>query len=113
VNHCSVETLAVSGGLLPGLTHLVCEDFILREHTMDRSLLSPVRITTGLFNNCAGMLGFDAHWHFQSPSDKSTVTDSHLKDLGLWFPGKQHARDAARHLVLFLKKYQMQLRNID
>lgn len=37
----------------------------------------------------------------QSPgSAKQFVTDAQLRKLGLWQPGKDHARDAIRHLVL-------------
>jgi hypothetical protein len=31
---------------------------------------------------------------------KRFVSDKQLKSLGLWYPGKDHARDAIRHLVL-------------
>lgn len=37
----------------------------------------------------------------QQPGDaKKLVTDARLKQLGLYRPGQDHARDAARHLVL-------------
>lgn len=37
----------------------------------------------------------------QSPAAaKRFVTDSQLRKIGLWQPGKDHARDAIRHLVL-------------
>lgn len=34
----------------------------------------------------------------------STVTDDRQKDMGLWVPGKPHARDAVKHAVTFLKR---------
>lgn len=38
----------------------------------------------------------------QTPGDaKKFATDARLKHLGLWVPGKDHARDAARHWLLF------------
>lgn len=33
---------------------------------------------------------------------KGFVKDDHLKKLGLWMPGQQHARDATRHLIYYL-----------
>jgi hypothetical protein len=90
---------------LAGLTHIVCEDFILNRMGSDRALLSPVRLNTGLYNILAsGDSEVDCDWHLQSPSDKSVVTDEQLKSLDLWFKGQQHARDAARHMVLFLRR---------
>lgn len=42
----------------------------------------------------------------QSPgSAKQFVTDAQLRKLGLWQPGKDHARDAIRHLVLGIVSY--------
>jgi len=39
----------------------------------------------------------------QSPSDaKAFVTDEKLKRLGWYTPGKDHARDATRHLVTYM-----------
>lgn len=39
----------------------------------------------------------------QTPaSAKTFVTDEKLKVMGLWVPGKQHARDALRHLIYYL-----------
>jgi hypothetical protein len=39
----------------------------------------------------------------QSPAQaKSFATDDKLRRLGWWVPGQDHARDALRHLVVFL-----------
>lgn len=100
-----LRTSLVTGGRLVGLSHLCVEDFILRERTSQRSLLSPVRITSGLYQELYGDSGFDFDWHVQSASDKSVVSDELLRELNLYWPGKPHACDAARHLVLFLRKY--------
>lgn len=101
---------------LPGLSHVVCEDFIIRIGSTNRNLLSPVRLTTAIYNGLAssglggeggeGGLseGVAVDFHLQSPSDKSIVTDSVLRDLDLYWPGKPHACDAARHMVLALSK---------
>lgn len=34
---------------------------------------------------------------------KGVVTDKRLKSWGLWVPGQQHARDAIRHAVTYLR----------
>lgn len=34
----------------------------------------------------------------------STMTDDRLKALGFWLPGKEHARDATRHAITFVKR---------
>lgn len=39
----------------------------------------------------------------QMPSAKSVVSDDRLKRHGLWLPGKPHATDAVRHLVVRLR----------
>ena len=42
---------------------------------------------------------------FQQPSlAMSTMTDDRLKEAGFWVSGKEHARDAARHALTFLKR---------
>jgi len=37
---------------------------------------------------------------------KTTVTDSRLKSAKLWIPGKDHARDAIRHLVYYIRGHR-------
>lgn len=92
-----------SGGAVPRITHVVIEDFILRERTQTRDLLSPVRITAALY-----VLLCQHSWKMkvvlQSASDKSVINDDRLRRLGLWATGQQHARDANRHLTLWLRK---------
>lgn len=54
-----------------------------------------------------GVLKFLSYTHGcrlieQTPGDaKRFATDARLKKLHLWVPGKDHARDAARHAVLW------------
>jgi hypothetical protein len=94
----------VSGGRIGQVTDVVIEDFILRERTKSRNLLSPVRLTAGIVQEVLRspiQMGLT----IQSPSDaKGTVTDERLKALGLWQVGQIHARDACRHLALFLRR---------
>jgi hypothetical protein len=97
-------THTATAGKVPGITDVVIEDFVLRERTKDRSLLSPVRITFGLEHEL-WMSPDNFFTTKQQPSDaKSTVTDDRLKRWGMWTVGQQHARDATRHLILFLRK---------
>jgi len=80
----------------------VIEDFILRQFRMDRALLSPVRLTAA-FRYAVGE-GPAARSFVQQPSlAMTTMTDERLHALGYYerTVGKQHARDALRHLFTF------------
>jgi hypothetical protein len=83
---------------------VVVEDFTLRQMRMDRELLSPVRVTAALGYEL-WKTGRD--YHVQTPADaKRVCTDDRLKEWGVYDPtgGMQHARDADRHAILFLRK---------
>lgn len=82
---------------------VVIEDFILRRSEMNRSLLSPVRLGFGLVHQMR-VDGMRAPV-FQSPSDKAVINDERLRKMGLWISGQPHARDAMRHLVLYLRRH--------
>ncbi len=42
---------------------------------------------------------------FQQPSlAMTTITDDRQKAMGFWIPGKEHARDATKHALTFLKR---------
>lgn len=98
------RTSLVNGkSLVPHLTDLVVEDFILRLQTQSRDLLSPVRQSARLAV-LAHQHQWQMTWTLQSPSDKGVITDDRLRSHGLWIVGQQHARDACRHLVLHLRK---------
>lgn len=92
----------------PVLSVVRAEDFVLRQRTMDRSLLSPVRINAKLSYALHGSdIEFD---DTQSSSDaKSTVTDDRLKRWGLYEPGRPHRNDAMRHLILWLRHLRQDL----
>lgn len=83
---------------------VVIEDFVLRQMRMDRELLSPVRVTAALGYS----LWKDGRdYHVQGPADaKNICSDSRLKAWGMYDStgGLQHARDADRHAILFLRK---------
>lgn len=86
---------------------VVIEDFNLRQMRMDRDLLSPVRITSAI-GYSMWLAGRD--YHVQSPSDaKNVCSDERLKQWRVYDSsgGLQHARDADRHAILFLRKAKM------
>lgn len=85
---------------------LVIEDFLLRKKVMDRELLSPVRLCAAL-ELAVEYEGLGMTLHRQSPSEAKTMaTDDRLKAWGLYARagGQQHARDADRHSITFLRK---------
>lgn len=85
---------------------VVIEDFVLRERSQSRSLLSPVRLTS-MFIDRLNESNYNLDICIQSPNDKSIITDRMLKAHGLFVPGKQHANDAARHSLLFTRKVKV------
>lgn len=83
---------------------VVIEDFVLRTQRMDRDLLSPVRVTSAL-GYALWRKGRD--YHVQQPADaKRTCSDDRLKQWRMYDStgGLQHARDADRHAILFMRK---------
>lgn len=84
----------------------VIEDFILRERSMARELLSPVRLTSALewaIDESDLQISLDR----QTPAEaKGTATDDRLKQWGLYSRagGMQHARDADRHAIVFFRR---------
>lgn len=87
---------------------IVIEDFNLRQLRMDRDLLSPVRITSAL--GIIIWLEDGREYHVQSASDaKSVCSDARLKEWRMYDRdgSLQHARDADRHAILFLRKAKM------
>lgn len=96
--------LAEQWGVTDAL-HLAIEDFTLRERTMDRSLLSPVRMTSGMLALLESSDDLNVVVHLNSSGDAmGTVTDVVLERLGLYRAGMRHANDAARHAVLTMRK---------
>lgn len=95
---------------------MVIEDFILRSAIKGRELLSPVRIGhkidyqlwRGLKVASGERLQFEPYW--QSPGDaKSVMTDERLKLMAMYTPGPDHARDATRHALMWLRKHRVDL----
>lgn len=89
----------------PGIA-VVVEDFILRAERKEKSreLLSPVRITAKLESYLWRM---QCKMFLQQPAQaKTTVTDERLRLWGCIPPDglTDHARDADRHVILFLRR---------
>lgn len=85
---------------------VVIEDFLLRKKSMDRELLSPVRLTAAL-EYAVEEQAMQMTLHRQQPSEAKTgADDERLKRWNLYkrAGGQQHARDADRHAIIFLKK---------
>lgn len=102
---CQAMGSRASAGVVPEISTVCIEDFILREWTQDRSLLSPVRVGAKVEYSMAVSGVIKADVHLQSSSDaKRTVTDERLKRWGFWVEGQPHARDALRHLLLFMRE---------
>lgn len=101
-----------------------CEDFILRKFERGRELLAPVRMNaafsyamrrgvtfvrdgrTGEHKPEVDRSGY-VTIHYQQPAlAMTTMTDDRLKALGYYerTVGLQHARDAVRHCITFLKR---------
>lgn len=102
--HVAAEMLALAMAWPHAV--LVIEDFILRTQSKSRDVLSPVRLTFGLEFGLA-MREDPRRLFTQSARDaKSTCTDDRLKEWGYYKRegGEEHARDADRHSLLFLRR---------
>lgn len=83
---------------------VVVEDFIVRQYNQSRDFLSPVRITAALSQ---WLWQQQREYFVQQPAyAKTTATDERLKSWGLYssLGGLNHARDADRHAITFLRK---------
>lgn len=91
----------VAIGLGYGCKMWVIEDFVLHGggHSSERAGLEPVRVTSAMLV----MLEDRGVVCLSAVSGKSVITDDRLKRWGLWEPGKPHAMDAMRHLVLYAR----------
>lgn len=101
---CCAIGKRVSRGKVPMVTHLVGEGFNFREKTQSRYMLSPIRVLAAAeaFMTMHACLA-GATVSTQMPAAKGIVTDERLERWGLWQPGKPHANDAIRHLIVLLR----------
>jgi hypothetical protein len=84
---------------------ILIEDFILRQFSMGRELLSPVRITAML--EMWATIGYtEPRMVFKQQSElaKSAITDKRLRAWKLYRPGQEHARDAQRHALTLFRR---------
>lgn len=102
-----VLSVDASPGLVTGI-----ETFLPRRISFDAEFLSPVRIRAGVeFQMSVGSV---LSGHFgaairplatQAPSEALPVmTDVRLRGLRMYTPGADHARDATRHALLWIRK---------
>jgi hypothetical protein len=77
----------------------IVESFTITASTARKSPQPDALETIGVLKFLARRSG--ARLEEQMPSAaKRFVSDTQLRNLNLWYPGKDHARDAIRHLVL-------------
>ena len=89
------------------VTHVLIEDFRLRMFSMDPNLLTPVRMTSAILSFLEMSETLIVEVVFQSPSDKSIITNEMLRKRGMWHVGGGgHANDASRHLLTYLRKHR-------
>jgi hypothetical protein len=82
----------------------VYEGFKLRMMSMEDNLLAPVRINA-IWKDRMRASGARIPIFQQQPGEaKRVVTDARLKEWSVYKPGMEHARDAERHAILFLRR---------
>lgn len=84
-----------------------CEGFTLQMNSTDYWLLEPVRFLAVLQDRLRES-GSGMGVEVQQPGERSVITDARLRLWGLWKPGSDHARDAQRHGLAFLRRYASQ-----
>jgi hypothetical protein len=83
-----------------------CEGFTLMMNSKDHWLLEPVRFLSVLQDR---LRETEVRVEVQGATDaKTTITDNRLKTWGLYVPGSDHARDAQRHGLLYLRRFSTQ-----
>lgn len=100
-----------SESVKPLRVHVVVEGFVINRKpgSMKREGLSPVRIASSLeallYLNAPSGMEWEQEPVYQLAAEaKGFVTDARLRDWGMWHVGKEHARDASRHLITKLAK---------
>lgn len=84
---------------------LLIEDFILRQKRKDRDLLSPVRLTAKV--EWANWMWWGLPLIKQQPSlAKTSINDARLRSWDAWAIGEEHARDANRHNITLVRRFQ-------
>ena len=104
-----ISRMIVKGARAIGAHVVVMESFQLRPGVALKGddALSPVRIASMVeYGMCIGELGsLYVSMQLQTPSQgKSVMTDARMRAVGCWWPGQDHAVDAARHLLTFVRR---------
>lgn len=81
--------------------YIVCEDFVITTGTAKKTPQREALYIIGGFKYLEATQGIE--FTLQSPSVKKTVPDVELKKIGWYIPGKPHANDASKHLIVFLR----------
>lgn len=81
------------------------EGFTLMMLSTDYALLEPVRFNAVLRDR---LVGTGQTVEEQQPSERTVITDQRLQLWGLYRPGAEHARDAQRHGLVFLRRFASQ-----
>lgn len=95
----------------PEEARILAEDFVLQQFSMARDLLAPVRINARLEDRLHVATVGSRTVTYQMPSlAMRTITDEMLKSWGFWNPlkGQQHARDAVKHAITWLRRLKEQ-----
>lgn len=104
---CDRLTRLRTNGKIKKIDLIIFEDFLLRAQTMDRALLSPVRITRGVEQllHARGAIGQLGKYQ-QASAMKSVVTHERIVAQGFkWTYARRHEWDAFSHGHLFLRNY--------
>jgi hypothetical protein len=79
---------------------IVTEQFVLRSSVKSSDITALDRM-----NSVLGWAIRPRYYVLQQPSlAMSTITDARLKAAGMWVPGQEHARDALKHALTFLRR---------
>lgn len=81
------------------------EGFTLMMLSTDHALLEPVRFNAVLLDR---LRGTGQGVEFQQPTERLVITDQRLKLWGVYKPGAEHARDAQRHGLVFMRRFASQ-----
>lgn len=79
-----------------------CEGFSLEMQSRDHWLLEPVRFLAVLQDR---LRASGVRVEVQMPGERKVITDDRLMLWGLYKPGAEHARDAQRHALVFLRQF--------
>jgi hypothetical protein len=83
---------------------IVFEDFVARTEQRAREVFAPDRLRSSAQHEEI-LHGEGRVFFLQQPSmAKTTATDDRLKRANLYFAGMEHATDAARHVLTFLRR---------